>query len=112
VSKLASEVVTIESLELIAILLSLLFVFVSLLSSRFAPPSSLICSTSQWTISCGTGDAFEDKCRFEATQSGGCATFTAFDLPMNLTDCSPIDIGDLSNPQNNPQQFLFTTHGN
>ena len=38
-SKLALEVVTIESPELIAILLSLLFVFGSLLSSRFAPPA-------------------------------------------------------------------------
>ncbi|GAA5883206.1 hypothetical protein JCM16303_007305 [Sporobolomyces ruberrimus] len=64
-----------------------------------------------WTISCLSRDTdngpVRGNCRFEATQSGGCATFTDFDTPMNLTDCSPIDDGDIYNPQNNPQQFYF-----
>ncbi|GAA5917171.1 uncharacterized protein JCM6883_006239 [Sporobolomyces salmoneus] len=64
-----------------------------------------------WTISCTDCELYnghpQGNCRFQATQVGTCATFTGFDTPMNLTECSPIDDGDFTNPQNNPQQFVF-----
>ncbi|GAA5853802.1 hypothetical protein JCM5353_002351 [Sporobolomyces roseus] len=68
-------------------------------------------SDAAWKISCSNCEMYnghpQGNCRFESTKVGLCATFTDFDQPLNLTECAPIGEGDVSNPQNNPQQFIF-----
>ncbi|GAA5828715.1 hypothetical protein JCM5353_002866 [Sporobolomyces roseus] len=61
-----------------------------------------------WTISCSDCNEYnghpQGVCRFQATRNGGCATFTDFDKPMNLTNCLPL-FGDKYYQDN--QQFIF-----